>query len=175
MRAPFSCPGHTSTKQGYLSNQGVASALPLNVCSFVCTMASTPLKDYNPSTDGAVDVLGKICRAIFAVIRGDVGFLVRGSLTTTAGGAPFTAAGGTITEGGTSQALLAANADRRYLFVQNISATEVLGIGIGVAATTDTPSVLVGPGGTWEPPVAPTQALEVVAATTGTKFSVFEA
>lgn len=41
---------------------------------------STPLKEYSPSTDNATTTLGKICRILYAVVKGDAGFLVRGTV-----------------------------------------------------------------------------------------------
>jgi hypothetical protein len=81
---------------------------------------------------------------------------------------------GTITAGGTSQALAAANEHRAYLLVQNTS-SETLGIGIGVAATTASPSILLGAGQAWEPLVPPTQALTIIGATTSSAYTAYEA
>lgn len=94
-------------------------------------------------------------------------------LPTTNFSTPYTNRGGSMTLGGTSQVLMAANPDRRGLLFQNIS-DENMYIGVGVAATQDTPSIIVGPGQNWEPMIPPNQALNVVSATTGKKFTCFE-
>lgn len=78
---------------------------------------------------------------------------------------------GTITLGGTSQTLAAANAARSYFFVQNIS-TDVLWIDFGVAAVQDQPSVKLCPEATFvmEGGFVSTDAINIIGPTTGAKF-----
>lgn len=85
---------------------------------------------------------------------------------------------GAITTGGTSQTLAAANAARRYLLIQNKrSASESFWVRVdGTAAVTDSPSIEVAPGVTltFEGSFVPTGQVNVIAATTGTKFTALE-
>lgn len=81
---------------------------------------------------------------------------------------------GTIAAGSTAQDALAANANRRYLFVMNPSAeTEVLGVNFGVTAvTTGQPSILLAPGDWYEMSGSAvfSDRVSVKATTTGHKF-----
>jgi hypothetical protein len=92
----------------------------------------------------------------------------------------YTDRSGTITTGGTSQAAAAVNHDRRALFIHNPSAeTENLFVNFGDAAsTTAAGSITIEPGGALmlnaPADFVPTQAINVVAATTGHKFTVKE-
>jgi len=78
---------------------------------------------------------------------------------------------GSITTGGTSQQLAAANTTRRYLFIQNI-ATEDLWSNVGVAAVADQPSVKLTPGDAFvmEGLFIDNEAVHIIGATTGSKF-----
>jgi hypothetical protein len=85
---------------------------------------------------------------------------------------------GTITAGGTSQQLAAANATRQYLLVQNNSNGD-LWINFGVAAVTTQPSIRLAPGSQIEyspggTGVIPTQAVNIIGATTGQVFTAKE-
>ena len=91
----------------------------------------------------------------------------------------------TVTAGGTSQQLAAANASRRYLFIQNPNTTagqgvtaENLYIRFGaVAAGIDNGTaieLLPGASLTYESLASPTQAIQVIAATTAHKFIAME-
>ena len=85
------------------------------------------------------------------------------------GGGALTDASGTITLGGTAQTALALNANRKYLLIQNLSATESLWVNFdGTAAVAGQPSIqLVGNGVfVWENVYIPTGAVSVLAATT---------
>jgi hypothetical protein len=85
---------------------------------------------------------------------------------------------GTITSGGTSQQLAAANATRQYLLIQNNSAAD-LWVNFGVAAVANQPSIRLAsgaqieysPGGTG---VIPSQAVNIIGATTGQAFTAKE-
>ena len=89
----------------------------------------------------------------------------------------FTDDSGTITVGGTSQQVMAANASRKGLMIQNPStATESLFVNFGAAATTTGNSVELLPGGTfWEDAgMVSTETVNVVAATGGHAFMAKE-
>lgn len=96
--------------------------------------------------------------------------------TTAATGAP-TDKSGAITTGATSQTLAAANANRKYIIIQNISAEDMWFRWDGSAATADKPSIKLATGQSWENPAhwCPTAAITVIAATTGSKFTAWEA
>lgn len=84
---------------------------------------------------------------------------------------------GTITAGGTSQQVAAANADRRYLLLQNPSnAAGSLWVNFGVAAVQSQPSVELAPGSTliFEGSFAPNAAIHVIGLTTGMAFTAKE-
>lgn len=87
---------------------------------------------------------------------------------------------GTITTGGTAQNAAAINTGRRYLFILNPpAATETLWVsivGTAVANGEATGSVALAPGQSfvWEGRLIPTNALSVVAATNGHKFTAYE-
>lgn len=78
---------------------------------------------------------------------------------------------GSITTGGTSQAVFALNASRKYFFFQNIS-TETMWINFGVAAVQDQPSLEILPHASFvmETFFVSTEAINVISATTGSKF-----
>jgi hypothetical protein len=85
------------------------------------------------------------------------------------GGATFTDGSPlTITTGGASQQVFAANTARVYLFVINTSDT-IMYLGIGAAATA-TGIPLAAGGGFYEPLVAPGQSINILCATTGKTF-----
>lgn len=89
-------------------------------------------------------------------------------------GLTFTDRSGSITAGGTSQQVAAANTARRYLLFQNHSDTDMW-IDFGIAAVANQPSVKVVAGGYFEPLVPPTEAVHVICATTGKGFTCKEA
>lgn len=82
-----------------------------------------------------------------------------------------------ITTGGTAQVLMAANPDRRAIFVWNPDASEALWCSFsGTAAANGQGSFLISPGAV---PLsiqqnAPTQALSCIAATTAHKITAWE-
>lgn len=86
---------------------------------------------------------------------------------------------GSITTGGSAQSAAAANAARNYLLIQNkTTAAESFWVNCrGADAVADSPSVEVAPGVTlmYEGGFVPTGAISVIAATTGTKFTIEEA
>ncbi|MFX1516903.1 MAG: hypothetical protein ACFFC6_11370 [Promethearchaeota archaeon] len=78
---------------------------------------------------------------------------------------------GTITSGGSSQTLAAANTSRNYFFFQNLS-SEDLYINFTDAATVDDDSIKVASGGSFvmEDAFVSTEIITVIGATTGSKF-----
>lgn len=91
----------------------------------------------------------------------------RGSLTNRSG---------SIAAGATSQQVAALNASRKYFLFQNIS-TETMWINFGTAAVSDQPSIQVLQGGSFvmENFFVSTEAINVISATTGSKFVSKEA
>ncbi len=95
--------------------------------------------------------------------------------------ASFINRSGTITAGGTAQQLAPANENRRYLMVQNISDTDMWINDLGTA-TADSPSIKIAPGATvaWydsddvQEPLVPEQAISIICATTGKKWTARE-
>lgn len=84
---------------------------------------------------------------------------------------------GTITTGGTAQNAMAANTSRKYASVTNpISATESLFVNDAGTATAASPSYELLPGESYETGAfVPTNAISVLAATTGHAFIAREA
>jgi hypothetical protein len=83
-------------------------------------------------------------------------------------------ASGAMTAGGTSQVVQAADPNRQYMLVQNISA-EDMWINFGVAAVQDKPSIKLSAGSSMQYSVGgtgivPTGSINIVSATTGSKF-----
>lgn len=83
---------------------------------------------------------------------------------------------GTIAVGGTSQEMAAANAARRYLFVENVSAAD-LWIDFGSDAEASQPSILIPTRAAFvmEGSFISTQAVNIIGATTGQAFTAKEA
>lgn len=107
--------------------------------------------------------------------------------TTGAGGGPSTTVGpsvvsltnrsGTITAGGTAQNAAAANTSRKYLLVRApMTNTEPLWFSLVGTATTASPSIRLDPGDTFvmEGVTVASNAVSVIAATTGTAFTCWE-
>lgn len=99
-----------------------------------------------------------------------------GQLVSVPASGALTDRSGTITLGGTSQQLMAANAARRYLFVQNVSAGD-LWVNFGVAAAQAQPSVKIATNGTFimDGSFVSTEAVNIVGATTAQAFTAKEA
>ena len=78
---------------------------------------------------------------------------------------------GSITTGGTSQQLAAANAVRNYLFIENVSANDIW-FNFGTAAVVDQPSIRLLPGQSFsmEGSFVSTEVVNIISATTGDKF-----
>lgn len=77
----------------------------------------------------------------------------------------------TITTGGTSQQIVAANSSRKYLLVQNISDTNMY-LGVGYTPTTTTGILLASNGGgiIFESSFIPNSAINILCATAGKAF-----
>lgn len=88
----------------------------------------------------------------------------------------FTDRSGTITLGGAAQQIAAANTDRRYLLVQNVSTTEDLWMAVGATAVMAQPSILLGPRQPFsmEDGAIETSSVSVIAATTGHPYTMKE-
>lgn len=109
---------------------------------------------------------------------------VTGSVTSNPGTGSFTNQSGAITLGGTAQNALPINGARKHFLIQNpqtaadqgIASAENLYINFTGAANIGTPSLVLFPGGSYESSMAPvaSQALSVIAATTGHKFTCWE-
>lgn len=94
---------------------------------------------------------------------------INGLLANTRGVTPTNPATNAITAGGTAQELFAANAARKSFEFQNQS-DSAMWLDFGATAAADAPSLYVGVGGFYVPPVVPTTAISVFCATTGKKF-----
>jgi hypothetical protein len=122
---------------------------------------------------------------------GNAGYLKRARRTYAVTGAPDKSAdqtaapvGGALTNrslalttGGVAQVAAALNADRYYLLVQNLDASEDLWLSlVGTAAAATIGSLLIAAKGgfEWSGSFVPTGALSVVAATTGHKITIWE-
>lgn len=83
---------------------------------------------------------------------------------------------GTITTGGTSQTVFAANASRSFLLIQNVSA-EPLWVNFGAAANEDQPSVKlpIDEKLMFDGRFVPTESVDIVGATTGSSFTAKQA
>lgn len=82
----------------------------------------------------------------------------------------YTDGSGTIASPATSQQVFAQNASRKYLFILNLSDTDMW-INFGTDAVADQPSIkLVANGGFFAPRVVSDQALNIICASAGKKF-----
>lgn len=111
---------------------------------------------------------------IHQYLRGLVAMAEAGTLVKQGGGA-LQDWSGDITAGGTSQEIIVATAARKYILVQNIS-DEALYLNFGAAATVDDDSMKLLTGGSYENPpnFCPTGTVNIIGATTGSKFVVKE-
>lgn len=85
---------------------------------------------------------------------------------------------GSLAAGNTSQQMMASNATRKYLLIQNVDTAEDLWFTFGgSAAVKDQPSLKLAPGGSFvmEGSFISTEAVQVIALTTGHKWSAKEA
>lgn len=81
---------------------------------------------------------------------------------------------GTVTAGGAAQTLMAANAARRGMLVQNNSSGPLTISSVGAASTSA--GLILQPGQLYEAPLGgvPTAALSILGATTGQRFDARE-
>ncbi|MNK27666.1 hypothetical protein D3C87_460280 [compost metagenome] len=103
--------------------------------------------------------------------------LVLNTVSVRAANGTLTDRSGTITTGGTSQTLMAANPARRGWRIQNISTGDLWFNDLGGAAAVATPgSFKIAPGGYFETSFGgiSTTAIRIVGATTGQGFSASE-
>jgi hypothetical protein len=100
---------------------------------------------------------------------------VSGTVTANPATGTLTDRSGTITAGGTAQQLAAANTSRKYFFVQNLSA-ENMWVNFTTTAVASQPSIRLTPGSsfTLEGGFVSTEAVHVIAATTGSAWSAKE-
>jgi hypothetical protein len=100
---------------------------------------------------------------------------VSGSVTALSSTGTITTRSSTITTGGTSQQVAASNTSRKYFVIQNISDTAMY-LGVGYTPTTTTGLLLSANGGgmIFETSFIPTQAINVLCATTGKAFVAWE-
>lgn len=124
----------------------------------------------NLNVDG-LEALASTQQADIADIKADLANGVtslgtKGSITTRSG---------TITTGGTSQQVAASNSSRVYFAIQNISDTDMY-LGVGFTPTTTTGILLSKSGGgfVFESGFIPTQAINLLCATTGKAFVAWE-
>lgn len=90
---------------------------------------------------------------------------VTGTVTTSTNASPTGAAhtSASVTVGAAAANALAANTNRKYLSVQNQSATEnIFARADGTAAVANGTSFRIPPGGVWTPRVAPTGAVSLI-------------
>lgn len=136
-------------------------------------MANTSIKVRSNVSTAIADLL--------LVDNGDGTYSLATSTPSTGSAGVIVAAGtatdrsGTITAGGTRQQLAAANSSRRYLIVQNQS-SGYLYVRFTATATQDQSSMRLAPGDAWESPsgFCPTQAVDIVGATTGQAWHAVE-
>lgn len=98
-------------------------------------------------------------------------------VTPTPAAGALTDGSGTLTAGGTSQQVFAANTSRKYLLVQNNSA-EAMWVNFGVAAVTTQPSIQLGPNGgsiEYEDNFVPSGTVNIIGATTSDVFTAKQA
>lgn len=83
---------------------------------------------------------------------------------------------GTITAGATAQTLAAANASRKYLFIENLDESEDLWFNFTTTAVATQPSIKIKANGsfTMEGTFISTELISVIAATTGHAFAAKE-
>jgi hypothetical protein len=98
-----------------------------------------------------------------------------GSIFVQAGQLGLTTSTGTIATANTSVVAAATNASRRYLLVQNVSATEIY-VNFSAAAVNPTSGFRLGSNESWEAPshAVPTTTVNIVGATVGQRFIVMQ-
>lgn len=121
----------------------------------------------NLNVDG-LEALASTQQADIALIKAD---LANGVTSLPQTGNVTEASTKTITTGGTHQQVFAANADRKFLLIQNVSDTDMnLGIGYNPTASTGIFLSKSGGGIVFESGFIPTQEIRILCATTGKAF-----
>lgn len=94
----------------------------------------------------------------------------------TSSGGNLTDRSGTLTTGGTAEQVAAANTTRRYFMIQNLDASEDMWIDFGSTAVADQPSIKLVAGEKFimDGNFVSTQAVSIIAATTGHKWAAKE-
>jgi hypothetical protein len=128
----------------------------------------------NLNVDG-LEALASTQQADIALIKADVDDiridLANGVTSLPQTGNVTEASTKTITTGGTHQQVFAANADRKFLLIQNVSDTDMnLGIGYNPTASTGIFLSKSGGGVVFESGFIPTQEIRILCATTGKAF-----
>lgn len=128
----------------------------------------------NLNVDG-LEALASTQQADIALIKADVDDiridLANGVTSLPQTGNVTEASTKTITTGGTHQQVFAANADRKFLLIQNVSDTDMnLGIGYNPTASTGVFLSKSGGGIVFESGFIPTQEIRILCATTGKAF-----
>lgn len=91
------------------------------------------------------------------------------------GSGPVTGKSGTIATGGTAQTVSAANAERRFFMLQNISDTDMY-VGVGYTPTVGSGLLIAKNGGTLTcDSFVPIEEIKVICASSGKKYTAFEA
>lgn len=91
------------------------------------------------------------------------------------GSGPVTDKSGTIATGETAQTVSAANAERRFFLLQNISDTDMY-VGVGYTPTVGSGLLIAKNGGTLTcDSFVPIEEIKVICASSGKKFTAFEA
>lgn len=123
--------------------------------------------------DGVAVVAGLDSSTVRALLVDAIGRLLA-VLVPTQGS--LTDKSGALAAGATSEVLAAPNASRKYLFVQNVHASEDMWINFGVAAVLDKPSIKIVAGGGFvmEGSYVSTQSVNVIATTVGHKWTAKE-
>lgn len=126
-----------------------------------------------------------LCGAQSSIMRGEISPGIYGNFKTDSSGSIFNIRtpfpiilvdrSGTITTGGTAQTIMAVNAKRAYLMIQNNSDTNMW-INFTTAAVQAQPSILLIPNAsfTFESGPASTELVSVIGATTGKSFTAKE-
>lgn len=151
---PYAVDDVNTTYDAHSGRRGVASHKPGDAVS-----AST----------GILVAGGKNPAGVAVAVAADTA----GNAKVTAGGGTLTDRSGTITSGGASQILMAANSARRYFFIYNIHASEDLWFNFTTdPAVQDQPSIRLGPGQSYENPphFCSTEKITIIGTTTGHKF-----
>lgn len=132
----------------------------------------------NLNVDG-LEALASTQQADIALIKADVDDiridLANGVTSLPQTGNVTEASTKTITTGGTDQQVFAANANRKFLLIQNVSDTDMnLGIGYNPTASTGIFLAKSGSGIVFESGFIPTQEIRILCATTGKAFVALE-